>query len=212
MRVKPVFYFLLLVLLSILISCDLFNIDLHPWPDVLGPETTLDSDEDYINFGLSLYGDVIEISEDYHQDGFPASTVGITHSYPEPESSYQYAYSNFDRGAHIANTKIPPASLIYDGTQYVDHPFPGTPPRRDSTRYIESLRFTVTINKDGTSTPYNVRLVADTYNLGPVRPHTVAVTFTTFEVEGRTFTQEEIMALHPNISLLKEAEDNPYYD
>ncbi len=212
MRVKSVFYFLLLVLLSILISCEQISINLNPWPDVLGPEVTLDSDLDYVNFGLSVYGDIIEISETYHQENFPASTVGITHSYPEIERSYQYAYSNFDRGAHIANTNIPPASLFYDGTQYVDHPYPGEPPRRDNTRYVENMTFTVTIKKNDTSTPYIIELIADTYNPGPNGPATVAVTFTKFKVGDKFFTQDELMTLHPNISLLKKAVDNPFYD
>lgn len=168
-------------------------------PAFENPGLSLSTDAEYINFGLGLYSDIIAISGQFQRDGFPPATQGIVHSYPD-DQSYEYTYSNFDRGSHIGNPAIPAGSVIYEGTYRVDHPSIDNHPARDMTRYIENMQFTVTVNDGDESQAYAVRLITKTYNAGPPIP--VEVTFTTCTVGDRSFTQEELKEAHPEIEVL----------
>lgn len=163
------------------------------------PGLSLSTDADYINFGLGLYSDIIAISGQFHRDGFPPTTQGITHSYPD-DQSYKYTYTNFDRGSYGGNTAIPAGSVIYAGTYRVDHPSIDNHPARDKTRYIEDMQFTVTVNDGEESQEYAVSLITKTYNAGPTIP--VEVTFTTFTVEDKSYTQAQLKEAHPEIEML----------
>ena len=185
--------------LVVLVSCEEAGVSSVPWPEPPSSSVTLTTDAEHMRFGLGLYSDIIDSTETFHSEGFPSTTVGIVHSYPDTQS-YQYTFTDYDRGSHISDPAIPIGSVLYTGTLRADHPSIDSHPANDMTRYIETLNFTVTLYDGLVTNTYVAKLVTKIYNAGPTVP--VEVTFTTFEVAGKTYTQAELKAMYPEITAL----------
>ncbi|HKL59025.1 MAG TPA: hypothetical protein VJ863_03925 [Sphaerochaeta sp.] len=189
----------LILTFVVFVSCEEAGVSSVPWPDPPSLGVTVTTDAEYMKFGLGLYHDIIGITETYHSEGFPSTTVGISHSYPDSQS-YQYTFTDYDRGSHISDLAIPAGTAFYTGTLRSDHPSIDGHPAEDMTRYIEKLDFTVSLKEGLSTNTYVVKLVTKIYNAGPTVP--VEITFTTFDIIGRQFTQAELKAMFSEITTL----------